>query len=95
MKIEPRLPTDRQRRCLCEMLYFALIEIRALNWEGKTQQAADLADAFHNLPIDMWLNDFSFEFFRDSFIAVYQQKYPGERSRDYVAMIDDISKMKG
>jgi hypothetical protein len=77
------------------MMHFAIIEMRSLSSDGKTQQAADLADAFHNLPIDMWQDYFSFEFFRDSFLAVYQQKYPGKRLRDYVVMIEDISKLKG
>ncbi len=33
------------------MLHDALVVIRILGWQGKGQQAGDLADAFHNLPV--------------------------------------------
>src|ERR1051325_6485709 len=76
-------PTDAQRRKLCEMMYYAFVEVRLLGWAGKAEQAADLADAFHNLPRGMWQDDFSLQFFRDSFVAVYQKKYPEDRVSDY------------
>src|SRR5215510_8245439 len=47
---DSRIPTESERQQLCEMLHFALLEIRMLGWNGKASQAADLADAFHNLP---------------------------------------------
>lgn len=53
MKPETTPLTDAQRRKLCEMMYAAFVEMRMLGWEGKSEQAADLADAFHNLP--KWL----------------------------------------
>jgi hypothetical protein len=87
--------TEGQRQKLCEMLYAALIEMRMLGWAGKSEQAADLADAFHNLPTGMWQNDFSLIFFRESFLVPYQRKYPEERVRDYVAMVDEVIAMKG
>jgi hypothetical protein len=83
--------TDAQRRRLCEMMHYAFVEMRLLGWGGKAEQAAELADAFHNLPVDMWRDDFSFQFFRDSFLGVYQRKYPEGRVRDYVAMVDEIA----
>jgi hypothetical protein len=87
--VDAKLPTDPQRRSLSKMLSFAIIEIRFLGWEGKSEQAADLADAFHNLPLDMWSDSFSLSYFRDCFLKAYQQKYP-ERSTNYVAMVDEI-----
>src|SRR5262245_12280316 len=48
---DARLLTEQQRQELCRMLFNALLEIRGLGSQGKAQQAADLADAFHNLPI--------------------------------------------
>jgi hypothetical protein len=42
--------TDLQRQHLCELIYDALLEIRLHGWEGRAEQAADLAEAFHNLP---------------------------------------------
>jgi hypothetical protein len=82
-------PTDAQRRDLSKMLSFAIIEIRLLGYEGKSEQAADLADAFHNLPLDMWSDNFSLSFFRDCFLKAYQEKYP-QCSTDYVVMADKI-----
>jgi hypothetical protein len=95
MHPDARLPTDAQRKKLCEMMHYAFIEMRLLGWGGKAEQAADLADAFHNLPRDMWREDFSLRFFRDAFLKVYQQKYPEGRVRDYVTMVDEIAAMVG
>ena len=86
---DAKLPTDAQRRRLSKMLSFAIVEMRFLGHAGKTEQAADLADAFHNLPIDMWSASFSWSFFRDCYLRAYQQKYT-EISTDYVAMLDEI-----
>lgn len=91
MHPDAKLPTDAQRRQLCEMMHHAFVEMRLLGWVGKPEQAADLADAFHNLPVEMWRDDFSFQLFRDAFLSAYQQKYPEGRIRDYVAMLDEIS----
>jgi hypothetical protein len=87
--------TDAQRRKLSEMMYWAFLEMRLLGWSNKAQQAADLADAFHNLPNGMWQDDFSLKFFRDCFVAAYQQKYPENRVRDYLTMVDEVISMKG
>jgi hypothetical protein len=86
---DSRMPTDRERQELCKMLFDALIEIRLLGREGKAEQAADLADAFHNLPIYLWSNEFSFVFFRQ-FLKGYQEKYVGSGSFDYVKKLDRI-----
>lgn len=94
MHSDGKLPTDAQRRKLCEMMHMAFVEMRLLGWGGKAEQAADLADAFHNLPTDIWSEDFSLQFFRDSFLGVYQRKYPVGRTRDYVAMVDEIIAMQ-
>jgi len=50
------------------MMHSAFLEIRALGWASKSEQAAELADAFHNLPTDMWKEHFSLEFLRDAFL---------------------------
>ena len=90
MHPDAKLPTDEQRKKLCKMIHHAFVDMRLLGWAGKSQQVADLADAFHNVPIGMWRNDFSLQFFRDSFIKAYQDKYRGEVVRDYVSMVDEI-----
>jgi hypothetical protein len=90
---DAKLPTDAQRRNLSNMLYFAFLEIRVLGLKGKSAQAADLADAFHNLPLGMWSDSFSLRFFCDCFLQSYQQKYP-EHPTNYVAMLDEIIAMQ-
>ena len=82
--------SDAQRDKLCDMMYHAFLEIRILGWAGKAQQAADLADAFHNLPKDMWTENFCLEDYRETFLTVYQEKYPDRSNRNYVAMINQI-----
>jgi hypothetical protein len=81
--------TDEQREKLCNMLFFALLEIRGLGNNGKTQQAADLADAFHNLPVYLWTEDFSFAVFRE-FLQAYQQRYAETGCYDYLTMLDEV-----
>lgn len=82
--------TDAQRRELCQMMYQAFVELRMLGWEGKTAQAADLVEAFHNLPLYLWRDDFSFSFLL-SFLSWYQSKHPrGKHDANYVAMTNRI-----
>ena len=82
--------TVEQRRKLCQMLFMALLEMRAAGWAGKAQQAADLADAFHNLPIGMWHDDFSLEFFR-KFLESYRQKYPD--AFNYLVALEEVKEL--
>jgi hypothetical protein len=94
MHSDGKLPTEAQRKKLCEMLFYALLEMRVRGSEGKAQQASDLAHAFHNLPLGMWHNDFSLSFFRESFLVPYEEKYPEKRVLNYVATLDEIISMK-
>ena len=71
---EARSLTEQERQELGKILFNALLEIRALCWEGKSEQAADVANAFHNLPIYLWSDQFSLSLFR-RFLEEYQQKY--------------------
>ena len=84
-------PLDiRQREILVRMMYLAFLEIRTLGWEGKAQQAADLADAFHNLPMLFESGRFSLEQFRRS-LEVYQTKYPERRVCDYLKELKEVT----
>jgi hypothetical protein len=75
-------------------MYHAFLEIRVLGWEGKAEQAAELADAFHNLPNLLFSDHFDWDSFRDLYLADYQQKYPRPQHGmfDYVARFDEIVK---
>ena len=48
------LPTDAQRRELCELFSAAFIEIRSLGLSGRARQAAELAEVVHETPREMW-----------------------------------------
>ena len=56
---------------------------------GKATQAADLADAFHNLPVYLWSDKFSVSFFR-IFLEEYQEKYREESGFNYLKLLDEI-----
>jgi hypothetical protein len=87
------LPNERQRQSLCEMMAAAFVEIRLLGWDGKAAQAADLADAFHNVPREMYgWGTWSRRAFRAA-LDRYQQKYhePGQVDhRNYATWFDRI-----
>lgn len=84
--------TDAQRQALVKIIYPALLQIRLLGWAGNSEQAADLADAFHNLPVDIWQDHFDILRFRNVFLASYQRKYSG--GADYMAMVDEVIAMQ-
>ncbi|HEY4952302.1 MAG TPA: hypothetical protein VII71_02835 [Verrucomicrobiae bacterium] len=86
--------TDAQRQKLCKILHHALVDLRMFGYAKNSEQVSDLADAFHNLPNELWQKDFSLSFFRDAFIAPYQKKYAGQGIRNYIAMVDEIIAMK-
>ena len=88
---DARLLTEQERQGLCKMLFNALLEIRMLGNEGKAEQAADVADAFHNLPIYLWSDKFSLSLFR-RFLEEYQRKYQQDGCYNYVKMLDEITR---
>jgi hypothetical protein len=88
---DARLLTEQERRRLCRMPFNALLEIRGLGNEGKAEQAADVADAFHNLPVYLWSDQFSLSVFR-SFLEEYEQKYQEVGCYNYVKMLDEVTK---
>lgn len=83
--------TDIQRQELCFMLGAALIEIRRLAWhEGQAEQAGCLADAFHNVPTEMWQSHFQLTVLRDSYLREYQNKFANNLKVDFVEWVENI-----
>ena len=87
------LPTLKQREMLCDMIHHAFLELRLLGACGNGEQVSDLADAFHNIPKEMfgWGN-FSWEIFR-GMLETYQSKWRSKTTvtgRNYVEMLDAI-----
>lgn len=86
---DERFLTDDERQKFCEMIYRAFLEIRILGWDGKAAQAAELADAFHNVPNMMWSENFSLDFFR-IFLEGYQQQFPESEGINYPKLFDRL-----
>jgi hypothetical protein len=84
-----RLNED-QTALLLEMIHFAFLDIRALCYLGNAAQAADLADAFHNLPKDLKAERVVLEQFREEYLKPYHEKYPGNTTWNYVKLINQI-----
>jgi hypothetical protein len=78
------LPTEDQRRRLCEILYTALIDMRTCDVE----RAHALAYALHNLPKTMWgWGTWNVKAQRQA-LSYFQSKYEG--GANYIAMLDEI-----
>ena len=86
---DSRKLTEAEREKLCKMIYYAFVEIRILGWHGKSEQSADLADVFHNLPILIYRDDFRFHLF-SSALQSYQNKYSGSVTFNYLNMLNEI-----
>jgi hypothetical protein len=80
---DAKLLTEDERENLSWLMYLAFCDLRALMLDGKTQQAKDLVDAFHNIPLHMYKPDFSVKFFRD-LLDGYQKKYADKSRFDYL-----------
>lgn len=88
-----QLPTPKQREMLCDMIHYAFVELRLLGWEGKCEQAADLADAFHNIAKEMYgWGGFSWGTFR-GMLERYQRKWQDKAAVhgiDFVELLDEV-----
>jgi hypothetical protein len=80
---DAKMPTDTERKNLSRLMYMAFVDMRALLLHGDPQQAKDLAEAFHNIPLLMYTPDFSFRAFRD-FLMLYQEKYADKARYNYL-----------
>lgn len=71
---DSRILTEQERQSLGQLLYYALLDIRILGWEGKAEQAADIADTFHNMVNLLWSDRFSFSGLQ-LYVEAYEEKY--------------------
>ena len=84
-------PDEVERHLLCQIVHRALVEIRTLTFQGNSQQAYDLADAVHNIPVYLDSPQYDRGLVLHS-LRLYQSKYPrpsGERYFDYLALLGD------
>jgi hypothetical protein len=82
-------PTDHQREQLCKMLMAVFVEIRADGWNGRIEPMTELADAFHNLPVDMYQDYFDWASLK-LYLDRYRKRFP--RGTDYGAWLAAIEK---
>lgn len=72
------LPTEEQRKGLNDLVADALVEIRMLASEGRSRQILDLAEAFHEVPKEMYgWGAFSWQVTRGRLVH-YQARYHHE-----------------
>jgi hypothetical protein len=81
---------DDQIAKLLELIHFAFTDLRMLAWQGKTEQVADLADAFHNLPKEIRTDTVILEQFRDLYLKPYHEKHPEGFVFNYIALVNKI-----
>ena len=83
---------EAQKQKLSAMVGDALTEIRALGRDGKHGQATALADAFHNVPVKMWMDHFSLEWFRQT-LESYHRSFPTGGYVDHLGQLSKIRSM--
>ena len=82
-------PTKQQTQALLELLANAMLELRLLGWGGDAQQAGDLANALHNLPISLYDVDYDWTTIHASLTA-YEQRYSGKTMFKYATQCTRI-----
>ena len=82
-------PTKQQTQSLLELLANAMLELRLLGWGGDAQQAGDLANALHNLPIAVYDSAYDWTTIYAS-LTVYEQRYSGKTMFNYAAFFKSI-----
>ena len=88
---DARMPTDTEKKSLARLMYIAFCDLRALAKDERAEQAKDLSEAFHNIPLLMNSADFSFKAFRD-FLERYQEKYQNSARFNY---LEEWEKLNG
>lgn len=84
------MPTQAPLQGLGALLHIAFKEIRLLGWDGKAEQAAQLADAVCQLPLRMYSEAFQWEHYERS-LRTYQERYPKRSPEmDYVRFLKQI-----
>lgn len=83
-------PTAQQVIALCKLMQDAFVAIRLLAWRQKHEAVEELADTFHNLPVEMFRENVwdwnSLEYaFRN-----YEEKHPQEFTFNFARKLRDI-----
>ena len=88
--MDARALTERERQQLNRLVYMAFCDLRILARGACNEQAHALADAFHNVPLLMHRDDFSFRAFRDS-LSHYQEDFSSQLLTNYLEELNKIT----
>src|ERR1043166_3770047 len=86
--------SDQEQRGLCEVLYYAFLDLGGMSSPERALQASKLANALHNLPPLLFRDDFAWEKVEGPLRYYQSQFYQTEATRgyDYLKMIAQIRK---
>lgn len=89
--------TNEQQKILLKIIYQAFLEIRIFGARGDAQRCSDLANAVHNIPLQMIHRDaITMEWdLLLKYIEWYQQKYSDFEqisSEDYLDLFEQLLK---
>src|SRR5690348_16370815 len=86
--------TDQQRKGLCDVLYWAFIELRGMDSPERAHQASKLAYALHNLPHLVFAEKLDWDQIEGG-LRYYQNRFyqhDATRGYDYLLMIEQVRK---
>ena len=87
---DPTMPTEGQRRQLCDLMHRAFVALRNLGYGGKHEAIAELADVFHNLPQEMFREEVWDWNLLEAGLRSFEEKFPDDKIFPFAAMLRDI-----
>ena len=84
------MPTENQRRQLCDLMHRAFVALRNLGYGEKHEAVAELADVFHNLPQEMFRKEVWDWNLLESGLRSFEDKFPDDKIYPFAAILRDI-----
>lgn len=84
------MPTENQRRQLCELMHRAFVVLRNLGYSKKHEAVAELADVLHNLPHEMYHEEVWDWNLLESGLRAFEEKFPDDKFYPFAKMLRDI-----
>ena len=84
------MPTESQRRALCDLMHRAFVALRLLGYDKKHDVVADLADAFHNLPHEMYCEQTWDSNLLEEELRTFEAKHPEDKVYAFSEMVREI-----
>lgn len=84
------MPTEGQRRQLCDLMHRAFVALRNLGYGEKHEAVAELADVFHNLPQEMFREEIWDWNLLEAGLRDFEEKFPDDKIYPFATMLRDI-----